>query len=94
VYQEIAPAHPLPERGDLLLRRRRDQRERRVARVEVGQVADLVSEHRTAATRILYRHRACGDITHVEPHRAVCGEVLHSTDVDIEPGAGLGAAEA
>ena len=37
----------------------------------------------------LYRHRACGEITHVEPHCAACGEILHSTDVDVEPGPGF-----
>jgi DNA-binding HxlR family transcriptional regulator len=37
----------------------------------------------------LYRHRACGRITHVEPHCAVCGELMHSTDVDVEPGPGF-----
>ena len=36
----------------------------------------------------LYRHRSCGQITHVEPRCAVCGEVMHSTDVDVEPGPG------
>jgi len=33
-----------------------------------------------------YRHRVCGQITHVEPHCAACGEALHSTGVDVEPG--------
>ncbi len=42
-----------------------------------------------AGPPILYRHRACGQITHVELHCVVCGEVLHSTDVDIELGPGL-----
>jgi DNA-binding HxlR family transcriptional regulator len=37
---------------------------------------------------VLYRHHACGSITHVEPHCAVCGEVMHSTDVDVLPGPG------
>ena len=37
----------------------------------------------------LYRHRSCGQITHVEPHCAVCGEVIHSGDVDVEPGPGF-----
>ena len=37
---------------------------------------------------VLYRHRACGEITHVEPRCSVCGEALHSTDVDVEPGPG------
>jgi DNA-binding HxlR family transcriptional regulator len=37
----------------------------------------------------LYRHKACGETTHVEPHCAVCGEVMHSADVDVEPGPGF-----
>ena len=45
-----------------------------------------------AGPPILYRHHACGQITHAEPHCAVCGEVLHATDVDVEPGPGLAAA--
>jgi DNA-binding HxlR family transcriptional regulator len=43
---------------------------------------------------ILYRHRACGEISHVEPHCSACGEVIHSGDVDVEPGPGLAAAGA
>jgi hypothetical protein len=37
------------------------------------------------ALRLVYGQRACGSITHVEPHCAVCGEVMHATDVDVEP---------
>ena len=37
---------------------------------------------------VLYRHHACGQITHAEPHCAVCGEVMHSTAVDVLPGPG------
>ena len=36
----------------------------------------------------LYRHRACGQITHVVPHCSACGEEMHSTDVEVEPGPG------
>ena len=36
----------------------------------------------------LYRHRSCGQVTDVEPHCAACGEVMHSGDVDVEPGPG------
>jgi hypothetical protein len=43
----------------------------------------------TAGPPVLYRHRTCGEITHVEPHCAVCGEPLHSIDVDAEAGPGL-----
>jgi DNA-binding HxlR family transcriptional regulator len=42
-----------------------------------------------AGPPVLYRHHACGQITHVEPHCAVCGEVMHATDIDVEPGPGL-----
>ena len=41
-----------------------------------------------AGPPVLYRHRSCGQITHVEPHCAVCGEAMRSTDVDVEPGPG------
>ena len=41
-----------------------------------------------AGPPVLYRHRACGKITHAEPHCAACGEILRSTDVDVEPGPG------
>lgn len=46
-----------------------------------------------AGPPILYRHRTCGQITHVEPHCAACGEILRSRDVDVEPGPGLTAAD-
>jgi hypothetical protein len=36
----------------------------------------------------LYRHRACGEITQVVPHCSACGEEMHSTDVEVEPGPG------
>ena len=42
----------------------------------------------------LYRHRACGEITHVEPHCAVCGDVMRSGDVDVEPAPGFPAVAA
>jgi DNA-binding HxlR family transcriptional regulator len=38
---------------------------------------------------VLYRHRACGNVTHVEPRCAACAQVLRSGDVDVEPGPGL-----
>jgi DNA-binding HxlR family transcriptional regulator len=47
-----------------------------------------------AGPPVLYRHHACGQITHAEPHCAVCGERLHSTDVNVEPGPGLAASPA
>ena len=42
-----------------------------------------------AGPPVLYRHRSCGQITHVEAHCAACGEILRSADVDVEPGPGL-----
>lgn len=45
-----------------------------------------------AGPPVLYRHRSCGQITHVEPHCAACGEILRSADVDVEPGPGFAAA--
>jgi DNA-binding HxlR family transcriptional regulator len=38
-----------------------------------------------AGPPVLYRHRACGQITHVDPRCAVCGKPLHADGVDIEP---------
>jgi DNA-binding HxlR family transcriptional regulator len=42
-----------------------------------------------AGPPIRYRHHACGQLTYPEPHCAVCGEVMHATDVDVEPGPGF-----
>ena len=42
-----------------------------------------------AGPPVLYRHHACGSITHVEPRCAVCGEPMRSTDIDVFPGPGL-----
>lgn len=41
----------------------------------------------------LYRHRQCGQFTHVEPHCASCGQVMHAVDVDVEPGPGAAAGD-
>jgi DNA-binding HxlR family transcriptional regulator len=38
---------------------------------------------------ILYRHLACGQIAHPEPHCSSCGEPMHSDGVEVEPGPGL-----
>ena len=38
---------------------------------------------------VLYRHRACGRIASAEPHCSECGEPMHSTDVEVEPGPGF-----
>jgi len=42
-----------------------------------------------AGPPVLYRHRACGQIAHVEPRCSECGEPMHSTDIDVELGPGL-----
>jgi DNA-binding HxlR family transcriptional regulator len=34
----------------------------------------------------LYRHHACGQISHVELRCSVCGEPMHATDIDVLPG--------
>jgi DNA-binding HxlR family transcriptional regulator len=41
-----------------------------------------------AGPPVLYRHRACGEISHVEPTCSVCGGPMHATDIDVLPGPG------
>jgi hypothetical protein len=41
-----------------------------------------------AGPPVLYRHHACGQISHVELHCSVCGEPMRATDIDILPGPG------
>ncbi|MFE3458379.1 winged helix-turn-helix transcriptional regulator [Nocardiopsis aegyptia] len=41
-----------------------------------------------AGPPVLYRHHACGEISHVEPRCSVCGRPMHATDVDVLPGPG------
>ncbi len=41
---------------------------------------------------VLYRHHACGQISHVELHCSVCGEPMRATDIDVLPGPGAGSA--
>lgn len=36
----------------------------------------------------LFRHRACGQMTHAELRCARCGKPLHARDVDVQPGPG------
>ncbi|PPK68836.1 helix-turn-helix domain-containing protein [Actinokineospora auranticolor] len=38
---------------------------------------------------VLYRHHACGQISHVEPRCAVCAEPMRATDIDVLPGPGM-----
>ena len=41
-----------------------------------------------AGPPVLRRHRACGEITLLEPRCSQCGEHVASSDVDVEPGPG------
>lgn len=37
---------------------------------------------------VLYRHQACGEISHVELRCSACGQPMRATDVDLLPGPG------
>src|SRR5262249_22204038 len=78
------PAHALPIALDLGYRGPGDEREGRVARVQVGEVADLVDEHRAAvATHVLIR-----------PEHEVVDKQLPPTFEEIEqPGLARGRVE-
>jgi DNA-binding HxlR family transcriptional regulator len=41
-----------------------------------------------AGPPVLYRHHACGEISHVELHCSVCDQPMHATDIDVLPGPG------
>jgi DNA-binding HxlR family transcriptional regulator len=41
-----------------------------------------------AGPPVLYRHRACGQVSHVELRCASCGESMRAGDVEILPGPG------
>jgi DNA-binding HxlR family transcriptional regulator len=41
-----------------------------------------------AGPPVLYRHRACGEISRVELRCAHCGEPMHADDVELLPGPG------
>ncbi|SDY61696.1 DNA-binding transcriptional regulator, HxlR family [Amycolatopsis xylanica] len=41
-----------------------------------------------AGPPVLFRHHACGEVSHVEPTCSVCGKPMHATDVDPLPGPG------
>ena len=43
-----------------------------------------------AGPPVLYRHRACGQISHVELHCSECGKPMGPTDIDVLPGPGAG----
>ena len=40
---------------------------------------------------VLYRHHACGEISHVELHCAQCGAPMRADDVELLPGPGAAA---
>ena len=42
-----------------------------------------------AGPPVLRRHRACGKVTQIELRCAECGEIVTSSDVDVEPGPGM-----
>jgi DNA-binding HxlR family transcriptional regulator len=41
-----------------------------------------------AGPPVLYRHHACGEVSHVDLRCAHCGEPMHAVDVDLLPGPG------
>jgi hypothetical protein len=41
-----------------------------------------------AGPPVLYRHRACGEISHVDLRCAHCGEPMHAGDVELLAGPG------
>jgi DNA-binding HxlR family transcriptional regulator len=43
---------------------------------------------------VLYRHHACGEITHAELACSGCGQPMRASDVDVLPGPGAGTAGA
>ena len=45
-----------------------------------------------AGPPVLYRHRACGEISRVDLRCAHCGEPMHAADVELLPGPGAAAA--
>ena len=45
----------------------------------------------TAGPPVLYRHHACGEISHVDLVCAHCGKPMHADDIDVLPGPGAAA---
>jgi DNA-binding HxlR family transcriptional regulator len=41
-----------------------------------------------AGPPVLYRHHACGEISHAELHCSICGEPMRATNIDVLPGPG------
>lgn len=44
-----------------------------------------------AGPPVLYRHHACGEISHVELRCSTCGEPMHADSIDVLPGPGAAA---
>ncbi|MFI5691363.1 winged helix-turn-helix transcriptional regulator [Kribbella sp. NPDC051586] len=44
-----------------------------------------------AGPPVLYRHHACGEISHVELSCSHCGKPMHADDIDVLPGPGAAA---
>ncbi|MEV4265220.1 helix-turn-helix domain-containing protein [Kribbella sp. NPDC049584] len=44
-----------------------------------------------AGPPVLYRHHACGEVSHVELSCSHCGKPMHANDVDVLPGPGAAA---
>jgi len=44
-----------------------------------------------AGPPVLYRHHACGEISHVDLRCAGCGQPMHAGDLDVLPGPGAAA---
>jgi len=92
-------ANRLTDRG--LVRRAEDPNDRRVRRVYLTeQGTELIDMLMVmvgwadkwlagkAGPPVLYRHRACGEISHVDLRCAHCGEPMHAGDVELLPGPG------
>ncbi|HSZ47659.1 MAG TPA: helix-turn-helix domain-containing protein [Streptosporangiaceae bacterium] len=46
-----------------------------------------------AGPPVLYRHHACGQISHVDLHCSVCDQPMHATDIDVLSGPGAVSAD-
>src|SRR3954469_18872455 len=44
-----------------------------------------------AGPPVLYRHHACGEVSHVDPRCSHCGEPMHAKDIDVLRGPGAAA---
>ena len=44
-----------------------------------------------AGQPVLYRHHACGEVSHVELSCSHCGKLMHANDIDVLPGPGAAA---